>query len=437
MRITMIEPSGHGGLAHFAYELCQALAGQGQQVRLITSCDYELASLPHRFEVCPNMRLWPKVSSDASEATKTLAAQIMRRSRRGWRGIKLTYELARVTRDILSDRPDVVLFSVISYPHLFFAPYAISRAGIRTAQICHEFDVRDHQLSWAQNFALKASRRFYKYFFKIFFLSEATRQDFLDAVGVATDATEKIPHGSQNFFPRTSKRSVTKLRQQFGLGKNEPVLLYFGYIRPSKGLNELIEAFAGSPACKSARLIIAGYVTKFADIGEIKEKADRLGVTDRVIFETSYIQNEEVAAYFALARAVILPYRSASQSGVLHLAYGHGKPVVATAVGGLKEDVFENETGFLVPPGDILALSVALEKIVVDPEAAERMGRCARELSRTRFTWSAAAQIIIKALAPTGSDGSAAKAGRASEDAISDPQHCPLSDAVSSYNTAK
>ncbi|MGI9520379.1 MAG: glycosyltransferase family 4 protein, partial [Hyphomicrobiaceae bacterium] len=324
MRITMIEPSGHGGLAHFAYELCQALASEGQHVRLITSCDYELANLPHSFEVRPIMRLWPKVSVDAGETKKTLAAEMTRRARRGWRGIKLTYELARVTRNVISDRPDAVLFSVISYPHLFLAPYAMSKAGIKTAQICHEFDVRDHQLSWMQNLALKACQRSYKNFSKIFFLSEATRQDFLDTVGLATDATAKIPHGSQNFFPRNSRHTVQKLRQQFGLGDDEPVLLYFGYIRPSKGINELIEAFAETRACKSARLIIAGYVTKFSGIGEIKKKAERWGISDRVIFETSYIPNDEVAGYFALAQAVVLPYRSASQSGVLHLAYGHG-----------------------------------------------------------------------------------------------------------------
>ncbi|MGI9522924.1 MAG: glycosyltransferase family 4 protein [Hyphomicrobiaceae bacterium] len=437
MRITMIEPSGHGGLVHFAYELCQALAEEGHQVRLITACDYELASLSHRFEVCPSMRLWPKVSRGKSEPSKSLAAKMKRGARRIWRGAKLTYELARVTRGVISDRPDAVLFSVISYPHLFVAPLIISKAGIKTAQICHEFDVRDYELSWVQNLALRASQRCYKHFFRIFFLSEATRQDFLDTVGFASEATRRIPHGSQNFFPRESKHSANKLRQQFGLGKNEPILLYFGYIRPSKGLNELIEAFAATHSCKSARLIIAGYVTKLADIGEIRQTADRLRVTDRVIFETSYIPNEEVAAYFELARAVVLPYRSASQSGVLHLAYGYGKPVVATAVGGLKEDVFEKKTGFLVPAGDISALSVALEKMVVDLESAERMGRCARELSQTQFTWPAAAKIIIEALSPTCGDGYAGKSGRVCEHANSDLKHCPLPDAASSGNAPR
>ncbi|NNG26602.1 MAG: glycosyltransferase, partial [Ignavibacteriaceae bacterium] len=76
----------------------------------------------------------------------------------------------------------------------------------------------------------------------------------------------------------------------------------------------------------------------------------KLGIEDKVKVVNEFVPNEEVAKYYEVSDIAILPYRSATQSGILNVAYGFNKPVIATDVGGLAEFVDEGETGFVVKP---------------------------------------------------------------------------------------
>jgi glycosyltransferase involved in cell wall biosynthesis len=397
MKITFVEPDGQGGLAHFAYELCQALEIEGHSVTLVTSTNYELSKLPHKFTIAAVMRLWPAADAAAPEKRRQLRYRIFAGGRRVLRGLRLTTEWLRVTRKLVKDRPDAVIFSEIAFPHLAFAPHIAKRAGIATCQICHEYTERDAKNKIAAKLSLKASQFLFRQFDWIFFLSEATRKAFLDHVDFDRERTSRIPHGSQDLFG-ASTLSGRDLKLELGIPEHEPVALYFGYIRPSKGISELLDAFARASWRNRSWLVIAGHVTKFSDVAELEEKTRNLGLGERVIFRTSYIPNERVAAYFEMARFVVLPYRSASQSGVLHLAYGQSRPVIATAVGGLAEDVLDGQTGLLVPPLDVDALAVALDRLFENPQLAEAMGRRGKELSETYFSWPAAARIITEKL---------------------------------------
>jgi len=90
---------------------------------------------------------------------------------------------------------------------------------------------------------------------------------------------------------------------------------------------------------------------------------ERLGVGDRVELRNRYVSNEEAALLFTAADAALLPYRSASQSGVVQLAFAHGRPVIATAVGGLPEAVRDGEDAILCPKDDPDALARAIERM--------------------------------------------------------------------------
>jgi glycosyltransferase involved in cell wall biosynthesis len=96
-----------------------------------------------------------------------------------------------------------------------------------------------------------------------------------------------------------------------------------------------------------------------------------------------------------LAGIVALPYRSATQSGVLHLAYTFGKAVIATRAGGLQEDVIAGRTGLLVDPGQPDQLAEALRACIADPEGTRRMGEEAKRLSQTEHAWSNVAGKIL------------------------------------------
>jgi glycosyltransferase involved in cell wall biosynthesis len=85
-----------------------------------------------------------------------------------------------------------------------------------------------------------------------------------------------------------------------------------------------------------------------------------LGVEDAVTFYNSYVPNEELGVYFSAADVVVLPYLEATQSGVVQVALGFEKPIIATSVGGMPEAVHEGETGLIVPPADSDALYKAI-----------------------------------------------------------------------------
>jgi glycosyltransferase involved in cell wall biosynthesis len=387
MRITYVEPDGTGGLSHFAYEICEALAQRGHTVRLHTSSDCELRNLPRSFELAAQMRLWPRTSRQEGRGVRRLL-------QRGRRGIRLTKEWARLTRQILADRPDFVLFSEILFPHLGFFLWLLRLRGIKLGQICHEFNYQEREgatrmVASAQRIL---SKFVYRQFEHIVFLSEATRSAFLERFDYPASRTSRIPHGSQSIFP-PPRRSPSEFRAELGL-QAEPVILFFGSIRESKGLPDLIRAIARSRSREKARLVIAGQPTKHANMDTIGCMLEDLGLSDRVVVRAAYIPMEDVASYFEIARCVVLPYRSATQSGVAHLAYRYGRPVIATAVGGLAEDVLHEQTGLLVRPGAIGELAAAIDRLVDDVELAEHMGDRARELSRTRFSWEEAARIL-------------------------------------------
>jgi glycosyltransferase involved in cell wall biosynthesis len=133
-------------------------------------------------------------------------------------------------------------------------------------------------------------------------------------------------------------------------------LLFFGVIRPFKGLEDLVEAFDGLDDDEAAgfRLTIAGEV--WEGWGHAVEAAERSRHRGRITIIPRYLSDAEASSAFAAADVVVLPYRRSSTSGPLHIAMAHGLPVVISDVGGLTESVADYEGALLVPPGDPAAL---------------------------------------------------------------------------------
>jgi len=145
-------------------------------------------------------------------------------------------------------------------------------------------------------------------------------------------------------------------RRELGLDEKDQVLLFFGYVRKYKGLDLLIRALPAIAAqLPRVRLLIVG---EFYDKPDYYlQLIDSLGMKSRVTLIDRYVANEEVAGFYRAADVVVLPYRSATQSGILNMAYGHGKPAVVTRVGGLAEFVIHGETGLIVDPDSPGALA--------------------------------------------------------------------------------
>ena len=190
-----------------------------------------------------------------------------------------------------------------------------------------------------------------------------------------------------------------------------PTLLFFGLVRPYKGLDVLIDALAiAREAVPGVRLVVAGEFWQRADA--FRAQADRLGLGDAVTLRDGYVQNEEVAPLFASADAVVLPYRAATSSGVLTLAIEHGVPMIVTDVGGLPEVVVDGDAGLVVPPGDARALAAAVVRLCEEPGLAARL-RAGSVAARGRIGWAAYVAALVGLVGDAGVGDGAAGVGEA------------------------
>lgn len=144
-----------------------------------------------------------------------------------------------------------------------------------------------------------------------------------------------------------SDNSIAK--QNLGFHPDDKVLLFFGYVRKYKGLDILIEAFADLvKELKNVKLLIVG---EFYDKPEVYlDLLKKYDIEDKVKVVNEFVPNEEVGKYYSACDLNILPYRSATQSGILNVSYGFLKPVLVTDVGGLAESVIDKKTGLIVAP---------------------------------------------------------------------------------------
>ncbi|KAA3658321.1 MAG: glycosyltransferase [Chloroflexi bacterium] len=143
------------------------------------------------------------------------------------------------------------------------------------------------------------------------------------------------------------------------LPEERPLLLFCGFVRPYKGLDILIDALPQVLAKRPLYLLVAG---EFWQGGETQyqQQIKSLGIEDSVTILNKYIPDELLAALLHRANVVVLPYRSATQSAIIQVAFGHQRPVITTDVGGLAEAVRHGITGLVVPPEDPTALANAI-----------------------------------------------------------------------------
>jgi glycosyltransferase involved in cell wall biosynthesis len=188
---------------------------------------------------------------------------------------------------------------------------------------------------------------------------------------------------------RTTREEARK-----ALGLEGEVVLFFGYIRSYKGLDTLLRAWPMVRRNRPATLIVAG--EPYEDMQNYEQLARAAGGEDSVRMITRYIPDEEVEALFKASDVVVLPYRSATQSGVTQVAYALGRPVITTDVGGLAETVVPGETGLVVPPEDPQALADAITRFFAE-HMAEPLGRGVDAL-RASHSWETLAETTMELL---------------------------------------
>jgi glycosyltransferase involved in cell wall biosynthesis len=338
-RFCLIGPTYpyRGGIAHYTTLLAQHLRQENEVLLLSFSRQYPSWLFPGKSDKDPSERPLQTEAHYPLDPLNPLT----------WR---------RTLYQIRQWQPDVV---VIPWWHPYFAPVWLGLGrGIQRLKprpkllfICH--NVRPHEQGRLSRLLLPAVLK-----------SVLGRAD---GFVVHSQADEAI---LQAYLPG-ARVVVTPLPTYAALGgepaaelpvalpSDRPLLLFCGLVRPYKGLDVLLEALALLK--RPLHLLVAG---EFWQGGRASYQAqiDRLGLANCVTIIDEYIPDELLAACIDRANVLVLPYRSATQSAVVQTAFGRGKPVITTDVGGLAEAVANGRTGLVVPPENPQALAEAIER---------------------------------------------------------------------------
>lgn len=205
-----------------------------------------------------------------------------------------------------------------------------------------------------------------------------------DEVGLDPRRVRVVPHGAFDYLTRLPEEKPLPGELE---GAEGPVILFFGLLRPYKGLDTLLEAFR---RLEGAELWIVG--NPRMEVAPLRRLAAE--APGRVRFLTRFVEDAEVPAIFRRADLVVLPYRDAEHSGVLYAALAFGKPLLLSAVGGFPE-VAAQGAARLVPPEAPTALATALAELIADDSARAELAAAARAAAVGPCSWDEAARQTL------------------------------------------
>jgi D-inositol-3-phosphate glycosyltransferase len=293
---------------------------------------------------------------------------------------------ATTARRLLRWAPDVL---VVQWWHPYFAASfgavasAARAAGVQVVMVCH--NVEPHESTPVDRALLRAAYVAPHRFVVHARSEESVLRHYRSTVPIVVHA-----HPVYDQFADGATTTAQQARAQLGLD-GERWLLFFGLIRPYKGLDVLLDAMPAIHAATGARLAVLGEC--YGDADAIHAQIARLGLAPVVRLELRYASNEEVPTWMTAADAVVLPYRHATQSGVAQAAYGCGRAVISTAVGGIPDIVLDGESGLLVPPEDPSALAAAVSAFYAPGIQARLEAGVVRV--RSRFTWGSLLDAVL------------------------------------------
>jgi len=358
MRVHVVDPSAY--TPPYDHALCAALGAAGADVELVTS----------RFaygSVAP-ARDYRRVESFYRVSGHVRGGGAI--AQRARRALKLAEHVPDMLRYRRAARAaDVVHFQWLSVQQLDGRLLPRGRPLVLTAH-----DVLPREGSARRR---AAQRALYQRFDAVVAHSEHGRARLIDELGVDAELVHVIPHGAFAHLaeqPETPPPFVTDKR----------VVLFFGLLRPYKGIDVLLDAWRG---IDDAELWIVGMPRM--DISALRASAP-----PGVRFVPRFITDEQLPPYFRRADLVVLPYREIEQSGVLFTALAFGKPLLLSDVGGFSE-VAALGGAHSVAPGDARALRAGLTELLADPAKLDALTTRARELASGEYGWDGIARRTL------------------------------------------
>ena len=249
----------------------------------------------------------------------------------------------KTANKIIELEPDLIIFK---YWIPFLAPSFRSiikrtnkKISVKSLVICD--NIIPHENRPFDKFLTKS---FFKHIDHFIVMSKSVEKDLLflfpDAKYIYT------PHPLYDIFGKCNNKDKSKRYLQIHENK---VILFFGLIRPYKGLDLLIEASKTlKEKLNNFKILVVGDC--YENPEPYSKMINKNGLNDIFDMRFEFVPNDKVNIYFSAADVIVLPYKSATQSGIVPVAYHFDKPVIVTNVGGLSEIVQEGKTGYVVYP---------------------------------------------------------------------------------------
>ena len=363
MRVDVVDPSAF--TPPYDHALCAALARAGAVVRLQTS----------RFGY------GPVPDADGYERVERFYRRLPPPSARGRAGGRARFaaKLAQHVPGMLAYRRAAAAADVVHFQWLTVQPVDVHLLPRTRPVVLTAHDVLPREPRRGQ---LAAQRRLYERVDAVVVHSEPGRRRLVDVLGIAERKVAVIPHGA--FTHLLDVPGALPLPAELA-GVDRPVVLFFGLLRPYKGLDVLLDAWRAADL--DAELWIVGMPRM--DIAPLRAAAP-----PTVRWVPRFVPDGEIAAYFRRADLVVLPYREIDQSGVLFTALAFGAPLVLSAVGGFPE-VAADGAAALVAPGDAGALGDELARLIADGGARAALAAGARSAAAGRYSWDAVASAHL------------------------------------------
>ena len=364
-----------GGIAHFSNRLAQALAGRA---------DVHLATFTRQYPALlfPGESQFESTAWDLPNAPARLLDSVGPAS---W---------VRTGRWIAEQRPDAVVF-VHWLP--FFVPAYLATLWAMRRHVRRMGEAQPVVTAFLHN--VRPHKRFPATTRLMRALIGAVDRFFTLSPEVTKDLREIRPGATvyEGFHPVydifAPPIPPAEARAELGL-PNERTLLFFGLVRPYKGLDVLLDAMPAVHERTGARLVVAGEF--YNNEAELRAKVAALGLDQGeapvVRFFSGYIPNDEVHRYFSAADGLVQPYRRATPSGVAQTAFFFGKPLVTTDLGVFAEVVPDGVAGVLVPPDDPAALADGVARFyALGPEKLAEGARA----QASKFSWDALVHRLL------------------------------------------
>lgn len=371
---------------YYDANLCQALADRGVPVEWITS-PYLFEPIPVPDGVCVRHAFFTLLDQPRLLAW-TLKAPWPR-----WvlKGVSYPVEMLRLTRELRGRAPGLIHLQWSLMPGLDGLLIRLWRRwGWRVVYTAHDLlPLRPSRWRMPLRSWDRLRRRWLcRAADALIVHCEANRRTAV-RLGAPAERLHVLPMGGQGRF-REPGLVREEARIRLGLDPHDPLVLFFGLIKPYKGLSVLLRSVSSvRTLVPRVRLLVAG--EPMEPLAATLRLIADLDLEEHVTLHARYIPSGSLAAYFSAADVVVLPYLDGFLSAVLVTACEYARPVIVTAVGGLPELVEEGKTGLVVPAGDARALAGALAALLKDPSRCREMGARARRLAEERHAWPAIA----------------------------------------------